>query len=371
MPADAAPLKVLFAPDWRAGNPYQQLLADALAKQGVDVAFAPQTQGLFRLAKAARRSEVAAGPFDILHLHWPEAYFPVLRDRRDFLRRAFFPADLRLALAGRPLVYTGHNLYPHNTGADAWVRRASRAVVRGADAILAHSDGSVEAYAREFGVAPDKFRVIPHGDLAVSLPPPPAREEALARLAPLGVAPDGRKLCLVFGAVDPYKGIAEILDAFVRERPADLRLAIVGGPRDAAYAGVVEAAAAKVPGTILRLARVNEAELADWMVACDCMLFNYRAILTSGSACLARSWGVPLALPFRLSTVDLMEPDPSVVRFADGPATLVAAVRQAAGFGHARDKAEAYRAATAWDEVARGTAAVYRNLLVSGRRIKA
>ena len=115
-PARAScPVKVLFAPDWRAGNPYQQLLADALGRQGVEVVFAPQVQGLFRLSKAAK----AGGDFDVMHLHWPEAYFPLLRDKRDALRgRLCFSrltSALRpLAVANRCGLHGGHNLYPHN-----------------------------------------------------------------------------------------------------------------------------------------------------------------------------------------------------------------------------------------------------------------
>ncbi len=44
-------LEVVFAPDWRGGVPYQRLLA-------------------------AQRC-------DLLHLHWPEAYYPKLGDRLD------------------------------------------------------------------------------------------------------------------------------------------------------------------------------------------------------------------------------------------------------------------------------------------------
>ena len=82
----------------------------------------------------------------------------------------------------------------------------------------------------------------------------------------------------------------------------------------------------------------------------DCMLFNYRQILTSGSASLARSWGIPMALPARLTTVDLMEPCANVVRFADTPEAMLAAVRQAAAAGPMPAAAAHFRAATAWDE---------------------
>lgn len=352
-------MKVLFAPDWRAGNPYQQLLADALAGQGVEVVFAPAVHGLFRLTKAAR----AAAPFDLLHLHWPEAYFPILHDKRDLARRLLFPLDLRLAAGGRPLVWTAHNLYPHGRGHSGLDRMDTAAVVRRADGILAHSAGSVSAVVGEFGVDSAKCHVIPHGDLSVVQGQAPGLSPVQARRElGIGEAP----LCLVFGAVDPYKGIEKILDAWADSGETRIRLAIVGAAKNAAYADALRARVAAMPNAssvILHLKRVDGAELARWLTAADCMLFNYHEILTSGSACLARSWGVPIALPARLGTVDLMEPCANVVRFDDTPEAMLAAVRRAVAAGPLPEAAAHYRAATAWEEIARQTAGVYRTFL--------
>ena len=84
-------LKVIFAPDWRAGVPYQQLLATALPRHGVDVAF---LQGYRRGLPLSRLLE--GQQFDFLHLHWPEAYFPKLGDGLDWFRVVRFPLDLNL-----------------------------------------------------------------------------------------------------------------------------------------------------------------------------------------------------------------------------------------------------------------------------------
>ena len=56
-------------------------------------------------------------------------------------------------------------------------------------------------------------------------------------------------------------------------------------------------------------------DLREWLSAADAVLFNYRAIFTSGAACLARSYGVPMLMPRRLQTVELDEPSPLVFRF--------------------------------------------------------
>src|SRR4051794_33311542 len=64
------PMNILFAPDWRAGVPYQTLLADALVRRGAKVQF---LQGYKRVLPLSRL--LKDWRCDILHLHWPEAYY--------------------------------------------------------------------------------------------------------------------------------------------------------------------------------------------------------------------------------------------------------------------------------------------------------
>ena len=64
-------IESVFAPDWRDGVPYQRLLAEALPAHGVRVSFLQRLQTRASIAPThAQRTE------DILHLHWPEAYYP-------------------------------------------------------------------------------------------------------------------------------------------------------------------------------------------------------------------------------------------------------------------------------------------------------
>src|SRR5690242_3330868 len=63
------PIRVLFAPDWRNGVAYQDLLAKELAELSTEVNFASQYRRVLPLARIARQFRP-----DVLHLHWPEAY---------------------------------------------------------------------------------------------------------------------------------------------------------------------------------------------------------------------------------------------------------------------------------------------------------
>ena len=76
-----------------------------------------------------------------------------------------------------------------------------------------------------------------------------------------------------------------------------------------------------------------------------------------------RSWGLPILLPTRLTTVDLAEPAPTIFRF-DRPDTDLAE-KLTAALATPSDHAAAapWREQTAWPRVAALTAAGYRAAL--------
>src|SRR5262245_50742956 len=101
-------MKVLFAPDWRSGVPYQTLLAEALVALGVEVDFLADYKRVLPLSRLVNERN-----FDVLHLHWPEAYYPRRHDGFDWFRQARFSTDLARATRTHPLVFTAHNFAPH------------------------------------------------------------------------------------------------------------------------------------------------------------------------------------------------------------------------------------------------------------------
>src|SRR4051794_12466166 len=103
-------MRVLFAPDWRNGVPYQDLLAKALERLNVQVSF---LSGYRRVLPLARLMPTVCD-CDILHMHWPEAYFPNKGDHFDWFRSARFPVDLARGTRNCRLVMTAHNFHIHN-----------------------------------------------------------------------------------------------------------------------------------------------------------------------------------------------------------------------------------------------------------------
>ena len=346
-------MRIVFAPDWREGVPYQRLLAEALERQGCEVQFLFGYKRLIPLSRAMRDKNA-----DILHLHWPEAYYPPKKDRFDWFRRARFRLDLRLALRHCRLATTGHNLAPHNRSHEAFAVSNLAHAYRRSDIVFAHSELAKTRMTELFSLAAEKITVIPHGDLSVTLGPPISQHAARAAL---NLPPTG-KIALIFGMVEPYKGQEEIIEWW-RTAATDTTLAIVGKPASPAYRDHLITRIGDAKNIIPRLEWLPDDTLRDWLCAADCTIFNYRKIFTSGAANLARSWGLPMLLPSRLDTVTLDEPSPFIHRFTsidtDFQKALVAALNTPSDFASAAK----WRTETSWEHVAALTLQGYQQAL--------
>lgn len=347
-------MEVVFAPDWREGVPYQRLLADALARHEVRVSFLSDYKRGFPLRRLMQDRRC-----DLLHLHWPEAYFPRKGDGLDWFRRARFTLDLAGATRHCPLATTAHNRSAHNRSGEHFVLYNSRAAYRRARVVFAHSEIARLRLVETFDLDPPRVRVIPHGDLAVTLGSPLSQAEARSALG----LPDG-KLALMFGTVEPYKGQEEVIAWWKEARP-DARLAIVGNPMTPDYQTQITNMIGNASNIIVQFGWLPEEKLKLWLSAADAAVFNYRQIFTSGAASLARSWGLPLLIPSRLDTVALDEPSPFVHRFTTVQTDFATALQNALRIPPDYTAAAAWREACSWDTVARLTAELYRSALAS------
>jgi len=351
-------MKVFFAPDYRAGVAYQGLLAAALAEKGIEVTFPHGHRRGLPLWRG-----IAGWKGDLLHLHWPEKFFEVRHDRLDYWRKVRYPLDLALTARKLPIVLTAHDLAPHNRTGESLLHANFQRTYNAARAVIVHSEKAGEEVSALYGVSPSRLHVIPHGDLSVSpggaegSNPLPSRAETRAALGILG----NERLCLMFGTVEPYKGIEPVIDWWRAANPS-ATLAIAGKPFSTAYGDAIRARAARSDKIRLNLAWQTDEALKRWLAAADCVLFNYRAIFTSGAACMARSLGIPILIPRRLDTVDLAEPHPLVFRFdsleTDFQQALDAALAASPDYSGAED----WRQTTAWPRVAELTAGVYRSI---------
>lgn len=345
-------MKVLFAPDYRRAVPYQQLLAGALGRLGVEVEFL----GGYRRGLPLHRAAKGFGG-DVLHLHWPEEYYLAKHPAWSLARKLRYPLDLALATRLLPMVLTAHDLRPHNRGHETLVAACADRTLRCAARVFAHSAGAAAILANDHGVKVERIQVIPHGDLSVSTKPPLDRVEARAQLG-LG----SEKICLMCGTIEPYKGIEPVIEYWKWQQP-DAILAVVGKPISPEYQTEITTLAGDAENIRLVFGFQPETQFRLWLSGVDCVIFNYVTVFTSGAAALARSLGLPILLPRRLVSVDLAEPDPRVRRFEGLDATFGEALESALSREPDWQAAETWRRQTSWDEVARITLDTYRKVI--------
>jgi glycosyltransferase involved in cell wall biosynthesis len=348
-------MRVLFAPDYRSGNPYQTLLADALDARGVKVDFLSDYYRGLPLFRGARAKKP-----DIIHIHWPEQYFQKRSDFWGRLRVARYPLDCWLTQRYRPIVLTAHNLLPHNRAEERGVFRNIRITAQRAAAIFVHSSAARRCLCETFRLCEHRVRTIPFGDHAAKLGSPVPPEAARKRLG----LPADAKVCLVFGTVSPYKGSDEIVNFWVENR-LPWRLAIVGPVLSEDFADRLRKLARGHPMVDLRVhgSWLDDEMLKMWLSAADCAIFNYRKIFTSGAAALARSYGLPVLIPRRLISVDLDEPHPLVFRFDSFNTDFLSQLRAALETSSDYEMAAEWRKETSWERVAEITARTYDDVL--------
>jgi glycosyltransferase involved in cell wall biosynthesis len=273
--------------------------------------------GMARLALASR---------DVLHVQWLAA--PEL--------------DAFLFRPRGPAVFTAHDLLPRRTARreDLWRRLLGRF-----DRVVVHSERGLETLTR-LGIERGRLRVIPH----------PAFRSEPAR------TDDGRTvLCL--GAIRPYKGLDDAIEAVSRADGA--RLLVAGDPLEP-----IEAYRAAAGGRAeWRVGYLPEAEVDRALGDATIAVFPYRAELDQSGALLrALGAGVPavvydvggLAEPIRTFGAGRVVPPGEVAGLAEAIGALLGdrEALEAARAGAARARDE-----LTWDRSAAAHLDLYQELV--------
>lgn len=160
---------------------------------------------------------VPLAALDLFHLHWPEwLAFDDLDAHRQLIAT--------LADAGIPVVWTAHNLTPHDRRPDVWdpIYGAWAAAVA---AVIHHSRWGRDRMLARYRFAPRaRHVVIPHGHFGDLWADRPSRAEAEARLGLPPTPPGGLRIGLV-GAPRPDKRVGAFLAGFAACRRDDLQVA--------------------------------------------------------------------------------------------------------------------------------------------------
>jgi beta-1,4-mannosyltransferase len=342
----------LPAPPEDGSAPYLRLLYEALGRRGVRVARVERAD-----PRTARRHRL-----NVVHLHWLE--YLTMADGWRGLRaaRAHWRA-LRLLTGLAALrrtrtrvVWTVHNLRPHEARFRWLEAGVARATARLADALIVHSRYAAGRAAQRVGAA-SKLHVIPHGHFN-ELYPSSGRSRAQVRES-LSLPPDAFTY-LVFGQLRSYKRVPETIQAFRALSAPGARLVVAGAVRDPRLRRAIEREAAADDRVVLRLGFVPDDEVADLHLAADAAVVAYGEVFSSGALLLALGLGLPVVAPAESAAPELGG-QPAVETFEPGGLThALAAIAR----GEPESRRRAAREAALrcdWERIAAETLAVYRD----------
>ena len=313
-------------------NPFQALLTSRFEEFGI------VPIGMDRLADLddpialpALAGLRADGVDVVLHLHWLARVLRGAASEAEGRERvASFLGALDAFRAGGRIVWTVHNVLPHDTAFPSVDLELRRGVVERADIIHVLSAGTVAAAAPLYEIPASKVLNIPHpAYLGVYLDDV---SEADARLH-YGLGAND----IVFGFVGnlrPYKGLADLLDAFesIAASPPDARrrrLLIAGMPAaDPSIETLLERARAH-PDIVVDARRIPANELSIPLRASDVIVLPYRSTLNSGALLLALSFARPVIAAASPHVTETVGPDASITYDSNDPDGLGAALRDA------------------------------------------
>lgn len=349
-------LSVVFVPYWGAGNPYQDALAEQIVALGAKV------QQLFSLRLLFQHGVFLRHRPDVVHLHW----LPVFgwRQLRALRCLVLVMRLVLLRLRGIPLVWTVHNLVPHESRHPKLDWLLARIVAGLSNGLIVHGQSARQQAMETWRLHdPNRFAVIPHGNYTRNYPNSVSRAAAREKLA----LDDSRQVFLFLGAVRPYKGVLELLQVF-RQLPADRSaLLIAGQPLDDEFAGKIETATADMDNVYFYPGFVEEDQVQVYMNAADVVVLPYRHVLSSGAALLAMSFGKPCVAPTVGCLADVLDasgafqydPECETGLLASMWRALDAQDRLAEMGEHNREKASQWT----WEKAAEATLALYDRCL--------
>jgi glycosyltransferase involved in cell wall biosynthesis len=356
MTAEAAALRSVFfweqsglALDDPASNPYGGLLARALAPHGVTL------EPGWTLDPNWVRAQ--HGRVQVLHLNWLHRFYA---HPDPSVRRARFLTLVRsLVLArrlGMRLVWTMHNLYPHEVHDARLDRRGRRLICALAHAVIVHCRHAATLLAHHFGRR-HEVHVIPHGHFMDVYPH--TVDRATARAA-LGLPPDAF-VYVFLGHIRAYKGVERLIEVFTALPDPRQRL-VIAGKIHPTYQGPVPDAAGIMADRriVFRPGSVPVSDLQLYFTAADAAVLPFVDALTSGSAITALGFGCPIVVPDVGCLPELVGDGRCGVLYdrtaADGLRRAMQEIQTRHG---ARAGARARASQLGWDDIARRTLTAY------------
>jgi glycosyltransferase involved in cell wall biosynthesis len=297
--------------DSLVGNDYSYCLGLGLAENNSDLEFiVPENREFskeipFKVKRWAPAKNDSYGKLTKMYkysVYLIKLFFYSLRHKdyvfhfQFFRRRTDAVLFYLMSLAGIKLVYTAHNILPHEK---SFIDRSIQSMVyKSARAIIVHSLYIKSKLLRNFKVNEEKVFIIPHGNFDIYLPPDRMTKNEARKI--LGLSRED-KVILFFGYIREYKGVDLLLDAFgiAAKHDPDLKLVIAGMPYNETIKERYEQQIREIAAgdrILTHFGFIPSGSVQDYFESCDLVVLPYKNIDHSGIIHLAYSFCKPVVV---------------------------------------------------------------------------
>ena len=287
-------MKVLFVPDYTPGNPYQEALADALSAYKVNVSirvpFATEIRPFSVL-----RAVTDCRKCDLIHLHWTDLFLLAGKPWWSVMKSCLFLLELLLLrLRGAKIVWTVHNIVNHEDYHGQIELFFNKLILRLCDRLIIHCEAARHEVIQTYkSLLNSRIAIIPHGHYKDHY------ENQISRVHARNLLKIGPKdtVFLHFGAIRPYKGIPQLIEAFRKLKSEKVRLLIAGLPNSNDIRAEIEKQCREDRRIRAVLEFVPKDQVQVYMNASDVVVMPFRDILTSGSVVLTMGFAKAIIAP--------------------------------------------------------------------------
>ncbi|GGY74408.1 peptidase M14 [Cellvibrio zantedeschiae] len=298
--------------------------------------------------------------FDIVHFHWPDGYINQKNIFKALQRSILLSFILMIVkLKGSKIVWTVHNVAPHDAFHPRYSQAFMRWFARQCDGLIFMSEESKATFFSLYNCKENiHYAIIPHGHYRNSYPDPIDQAAAKNHLG----LPQNKQVLLFFGMIKPYKNIDLLMELFTQAKLFDYVL-VVAGNTDSPELKERLKQHAKNPNIHLLLQFIPDDRLHIYLSAADAVILPYKSILNSGALLLALSFNKPVIAPHIGAFVSLQQELGRKWIYSYAEDLEVGALKNALRHLEAQDRSspcplENYD----WDKIAASTLAFYRQL---------
>ncbi len=231
---------------------------------------------------------------DVIHLDWIQSYYFAQRSWQTYIRSFVFILEIfLLRMTSVKLIWTIHNLYPHNALPSRVQRLVRSYFAKECTLVRVFSETTKEDVCHNFNVEPAKVFVVPEGSYIDHYPNTYSNNEAKSSL---GLSHFSRVL-LFIGGISEYKGVPDLIDAFnaiENETKAGSLLLIAGKVKGGNLLQEINHAIKGKVDVKLVDEFVSDEDIDLFLNASDLVVLPFKAITNSGSVILAMGYGKPI-----------------------------------------------------------------------------